>query len=57
MMAIVRDALGKRVMAGGVLNVKRSGPATSLRVESLEVFPDEYDLPSVDEVLGILKLG
>jgi hypothetical protein len=52
--AVLR-AFGKRVAATGFIHSRRSGEKVSIQVSRLHVFPPDEELPSVREMLGILK--
>ncbi len=45
---------GKRVAARGVIRSRKTGERVSIEVQSLEAFPDEEELPSADDIRGIL---
>ena len=51
----VLQAFGKRVAASGLIQSRRSGENVSIQVNRLHVFPLDEELPSVTDVLGILK--
>lgn len=53
----VRQAFGQRVLVHGVFTVKRTGEVSSLKVEGMELFPDESELPTVDSIRGVLNRG
>lgn len=55
--AKVSQALGKRVLVRGVLRSQRIGEFTSMKVESLETFPDPSELPTVEMMREILNHG
>lgn len=51
----VRAALGRRVVVHGTFTGRPGAEPSTLRVDDLEVVPDEFELPTVDAVRGILK--
>ncbi len=53
----VKEALGRRVLVRGILYSKRTGEAVGMKVESIEVFPDPRELPTVEMMRGILNNG
>ena len=50
-------AFRKRVSVFGVLRLTEAGEPVSIQVRDIEVFPDPSELPSADEVYGILTKG
>lgn len=48
-------AFGKRVCATGLVKYRQDGRPISVKVESLSRFPDEDELPTADEVYGVLS--
>jgi hypothetical protein len=50
-----KAALDKRVALAGIIRYRPNGEPVSIEVESLEVFPEESELPTADEVYGILS--
>jgi len=50
-----KAALDKRVAVAGTIRYRPSGEPVSIDVDSLEVFPPEAELPTADEVYGILS--
>ncbi len=48
-------AFGKRVYVYGLISYNKSGIPTSIKAEEFKVFPKEEELPSADEIRGILK--
>jgi len=50
----VKAAFGRRVAVGGTISHKRTGEPVSIAVETIEVFPTDDELPTADDVLGIL---
>jgi hypothetical protein len=51
----LRSGINRRVAVGGRIKTRAGGERVSIEPESLEVFPDEADLPSIDDARGILK--
>lgn len=47
-------AVERRVAVTGVVRYRENGSLVSIRAERLYIFPDDDDLPTADEVLGIL---
>ncbi|HEX9938439.1 MAG TPA: hypothetical protein VGB15_14985 [Longimicrobium sp.] len=47
----------QRVTLRGVLTSRPNGEVTSMRVYSIDPFPADDDLPTVDDILGILANG
>jgi hypothetical protein len=45
----------KRVEVSGIVLYRRNGMPVSIDVEHIEALPDDADLPSLDDVRGILK--
>lgn len=50
----LREALGRRVAVRGRIRASKSGKKRRVDASELRVFPAEEDLPSADEVRGIL---
>ena len=50
----LRDLFGKRMAVTGAICSRRSGERASINVSSYYVFPREDELPSADEVRGLL---
>ena len=50
----IRDLLGKRIAVTGEICSWRSGARASIKVSSFYVFPRKEDLPSPDEVRGLM---
>lgn len=48
-------AVGKRVSVSGVIGYAIDGTPAQIIVDTIRVFPDEKDLPSAEEIRGILK--
>jgi hypothetical protein len=55
MMDEAKAALDKRVAVGGTIRYRPNGEPVSIEAASLEVFPAESELPTADEVYGILS--
>ena len=51
----LRDVFGKRMAVTGEIRSRRSGERASIDVSSYYVFPREDELPSADEVRGLLR--
>jgi hypothetical protein len=51
----IGKAVEKRVLVEGDIHYRRSGTVAWMAVESMEVFPDQADLPTAEQVLGILR--
>jgi hypothetical protein len=45
----------KRVEVAGMIHYRRNGTPVSIDVESIEALPEDGDLPSLDDVRGILR--
>ena len=50
----IKDALDKRVAVYGLIRSREDGQKVSIEVEEMEVFPGEQELPSIEDILGIL---
>lgn len=50
----IKDALGKRVSVYGLIRSREDGQKVSVEVEDMEVFPNETELPSIKDIIGIL---
>ena len=50
----LRDLFGKRMAVTGEIRSRRSGARASINVSKYYVFPREDELPSADEVRGLL---
>ena len=50
----IRDLFGKRMAVTGEIRSRRSGERASIDVSSYYVFPREEDLPSAEEVRGLI---
>ena len=51
----LRKVFGKRVAVTGEIRSRRSGERASINVSKYYVFPPEDELPSADEVRGLLR--
>ena len=51
----VQDAFRHRVSVTGVIRYKANGEPVSIDVEELYVFPEEHELPTIAEMMGILR--
>lgn len=49
----VARALGRRVVASGVIHRSASGDPLRLELHELETLPDEEELPTINELIGI----
>jgi hypothetical protein len=45
----------KRVMASGLIRYAREGHPTSISVNSIRIFPEESELPTIEEVQALFK--
>ena len=50
----IKNALGKRVSVYGLIRSREDGQKVSVEVEDMEIFPSETQLPSIEEIIGIL---
>jgi hypothetical protein len=50
----VTAAFGRRVAVGGTILYKPTGEPVSIDVETIEIFPTDEELPTAEDVLGIL---
>ena len=50
----IKNLFGKRIAVTGEIRSRRSGERASINVSSVYVFPREEDLPSPDEVRGLM---
>lgn len=50
----IKDLFGKRIAVTGEIRSRRSGERASINVSSVYVFPRKEDLPTPDEVRGLL---
>ncbi len=48
-------AIRKRVSVYGMIRYRKSGEPASIEIEELKVFPNEDELPSFSDMIGILK--
>lgn len=51
----VQAALGKRVSVTGLIHSNESRGVLKVEVSSIDTFPAEKDLPTLDDVVGILE--
>jgi hypothetical protein len=51
---IIKDALEKRVSVSGWINSREDGEKISIQVEEIDIFPSEDELPTIEEMIGIL---
>lgn len=47
------NAFGRRVLVGGTLRRNELGQAITIEVAELQVLPEDFRAPTVDELLGI----
>lgn len=47
------EAFGRRVLIGGPLTRNELGQVISIQVAELQILPDDYRTPTIDELLGI----
>jgi hypothetical protein len=50
----IKEYLEKRVSVSGIVTSREDGEKIGIKVESIDIFPDEKDLPSIEEIIGIL---
>jgi len=50
-------AFRKRVEVSGTIHYRRNGTPISVDVETIEILPDDSELPSFDDVRGLLRAG
>lgn len=50
----VKDAFRHRVSVNGLIRLKKTGEPVSIEVESVDIIPPDKELPTADEVCGIL---
>lgn len=55
LLSAVHENFKRRVSVRGVFTTRADGEVTSLRVQDIERLPSADELPSVDEILGILN--
>lgn len=51
----IKDALGKRVSVYGLIRSREDGQKVSIEIEEMELFPSEQELPSIEDMIGILE--
>lgn len=49
-----KDALGRRVSVYGLILSREDGVRVSVEVEDIEIFPNKEQLPTIEEMIGIL---
>ncbi len=52
LLEMVKEALGRRVLAAGIVRRNGARQMVSVLVETLEILPDESDLPRVADLVG-----
>jgi hypothetical protein len=50
-----RRGFEKRVMASGLIRYAREGHPTSIVVDAIRIFPEESELPTIEEVQALFK--
>jgi hypothetical protein len=50
----IKEYLEKRVSVSGIVTSREDGEKIGIKVESIDIFPEEKDLPSIEEMIGIL---
>jgi hypothetical protein len=50
----VKQALGRRVLVYGMMISNAIGAPTSIAVEDIELYPSEEELPTIEEISGIV---
>ena len=50
------DMFRKRVEVTGIIHYRRNGSPISIEVSQIEKLPDDSELPTLDDVRGILRL-
>ena len=50
----VKKVLGNRVLVYGQIQANNKGQSTSVIVEGIEPYPDETELPTIDEMSGLI---
>jgi hypothetical protein len=53
-MDMIKKALEQRVAISGLITSREDGDKISINVEDIEIFPQEYELPTITEMIGIL---
>lgn len=51
----VQAALGKRVSVSGLIHCGEAGGILKVDVDSIDTFPSEEDLPTLEDVIGVLE--
>lgn len=49
------NGFGKRVLVGGLIRYAKEGHPTSISADSIRIFPDESELPTIEEVQALFK--
>jgi|GEM_PF-770896 len=57
MLATALENFRHRVEIAGEIRYRRNGAATSIRADRIERLPDDDDLPTVEDVRGLLAVG
>ncbi len=55
MLDAVFKSFRKRVEVSGIINYRRNGVPISIKADSIERQPEDHELPSANDVLGILR--
>ena len=50
-----KKGFGKRVLAGGLIRYASEGHPTSISVDTFRIFPEESELPTIEEVQALFK--
>jgi hypothetical protein len=50
-----KEAFGKRVLVSGMLKYNKEGHPATMHADSLRVFPDESELPTLQEIQAIYR--
>lgn len=51
----IKKALGKRVLVFGQVQANDKGQVTSINIEGIESYPDESELPTIEEMSGSIS--
>ena len=54
MLQEITNALGRRVLVYGSIKTNYRGQKTSIQVHGLELYPDESELPSIEDMSGLV---
>lgn len=49
----IKEYLEKRVSVSGIVTSREDGEKIGIKVESIDLFPQEKDLPTIEEMIGI----